>query len=100
MSDARRFAYVGAALLVIGAIFLWSRRDKPAPPAAKASSRAHAAEAREVTAAPPAATSSAKAKQARDEMRGQILEALRKRDAGVPPAPSPAAPTARRPEQA
>jgi RNA polymerase sigma factor (sigma-70 family) len=87
---------VGAAVTVVALAALavgW--RARPAPPAAKAPRAALAAGEAPVAAAP-APIASARSRQARDEMRGQILEALRRRDAGAGIAPAQA-PTAARP---
>jgi RNA polymerase sigma-70 factor (ECF subfamily) len=72
-----------AALGLLAAAGWWSRSSPPASPAAVGTTRAIEAKAAAAT----APTASAQARQARDEMRAQILDSLRKRDAGAPPAP-------------
>jgi RNA polymerase sigma-70 factor (ECF subfamily) len=82
-------AVVAAVALVVAAVG-W--RSRPPPPAkAPVSAQVRDRAARAEVAASPAPPSSARTRQARDEMRSQILESLRKRDAGAPPAPPPPA---------
>jgi hypothetical protein len=95
MTSDRRSALLAAVavLLVLGAFTLLRHRGDGAGPAAAAPST-H-------TTTPP--TSSPEARRARDAMREQILEALRRRDAGAPPPRAPlarSAPDAPRPAAA
>ena len=90
MSNATKVGAGVAALALVVAAVGW--RSRP-PPSAKVAAVAPAGEreARAAVPAPPAPAASAR--QARDEMRAQILASLRKRDAGAPPvlprAPAP-----------
>ncbi len=87
MSSNRRSAILAAAaaLLVIAGVALLRHRGEPTPAVASA---------RPAHSAPPSSTSP-EARRARDAMREQILEALRRRDAGAPPprAPAPSTPS-------
>jgi hypothetical protein len=82
---------VGVLLLVAAVILLVQRRAATAPSLTTASS-APQASAPPPTPAPLAA--SAEARRARDAMRDQILETLRKQAASAPPRPAPASPRA------
>lgn len=86
-----------AALGLLAAAGWWSRSPPPARPTA--TTRAVEPSAAVAPAPAPTPTISSQARQARDEMRAQILDSLRKRDAGAPPPPA-TAPVARRGEPA
>jgi RNA polymerase sigma factor (sigma-70 family) len=87
---------VTAAALLVTAMGLWPRLS----PAAKVPASAHSAardvrearevgEAGDVAAVPPAAAASGHGREARDQMRNRILDAIRKRGATAPGEPSP-----------
>jgi hypothetical protein len=82
---------VGVLLLVAAVILLVQRRAATAPSITTASS------APQASAPPPSPaplSASAEARRARDAMRDQILETLRKQAASAPPRPAPASPRA------
>lgn len=85
---------VAALLVVVGAL-LFGARPRASAPLPTLASSAPGASARDSAPPSAAASASAEARRARDAMRDQILEALRKRDAGAPPAPA-AVPAAQR----
>ncbi|MFT3764027.1 MAG: AgmX/PglI C-terminal domain-containing protein [Minicystis sp.] len=94
-SSKRTGIILGAAVLsaVIG-VNLFRHRVEAAPPRPRASAHAEAVSAPAPRVPSPAAAS-AEARRARDAMRAEILEAMRKRAASASPAaPSPAAPRA------
>lgn len=78
-----------AALLVVVGVILFGARPRASVPLPAPASSAPPASARDAASASTAASASAEARRARDAMRDQILEALRKRDAGARPAPAP-----------
>lgn len=91
-SSSRRVGLiVGAFLVVVIAAFFWKRSADPAPPGP----RPRASTTTEASPAPARVTSpsSVEARRARDAMRADILEAMRKRAAAVsPPAQAPVVP--------
>ncbi len=87
MNGDRRLVLV-LGLLLLAAVFLYRRRAGAPPPAA------HPPAAASQAAPPVPPADRAEARRARDAMRAEILDALRRRDAGPRAAPSPSPPAA------
>ena len=88
MNDRLRLIAILAGAALLGLVVLLRTRPSPAPARARP---VHTAEAEPLTAEAPAAPAAhAQGRQARDAMRAQIVEALRRRDGRPAPAAAPA----------